>query len=80
MLLTENGGDSSSSELGAVEIDGRNTDSDVGAYLANRKVAAEYRGAGRAIVRDSFKTFAGTNSARLGAGGKGDLLKSAKRR
>ena len=70
VLLTENGGNSSSSELETEEIGGQNTDSDVEAYLAHRSVAHEYRAAQRAIECDALKTFANAKITRLGNGKK----------
>ena len=49
MLFGGNGDNGSPSGLGIEEIDGRRTDSDVEAYLANRIIAEEYRDAERAI-------------------------------
>ena len=45
-------------------IDGRNTDSDGEAYLANHRVSNENGDAVYTIERDDFKTFARTNLAR----------------
>ena len=44
-LLTGNGDNIAPSALETEEIDGRHTDSDVAAYLANRSVSHEYRAA-----------------------------------
>ena len=49
VLLTKNGGRSSPIGFGAGAVDGRDTDSDVEAYLSNHSVADEYRDAGRVI-------------------------------
>ena len=51
------------------DIDGWNTDSEVGDYLVNRREAEDYREAGRSGDRDGFKVFAITNSARWYKGG-----------
>ena len=68
VFLAENGDGSAPSELETEAINGRNTDSDVEAYLGNRREAGEYRDAVRTIGRDAFKTFAETNLARRGKG------------
>ena len=70
LLLPGNGDNGSSCELDIKAIDGRHTDSDVEAYIANRIVEGEYRDAERAMECDVFKTFARTNLIRRGCGKK----------
>ena len=49
------------SELELDEIDGRDSGSEVEAYLSNHRVAEEYRHSERAGDCDVFKTLAKTN-------------------
>ena len=61
--FTPDGNNYSPSGVEFGEAEGWRTDSDLGAYLANRSAANEYRAAGRAGDCDVFKTLAKTNLA-----------------
>ena len=79
VLLAIRGDNGSSSVLGIEEIDGRRTDTDVEAYLANHIISGEYLGAEREIERDVFKTFDKTNLISRGHGKKERTIQSVEK-
>ena len=62
--MAENGDNASLIELEFDDIDGRNTDIEVGSYLVNRIISGEYRDAERAVDCDVFETSAEPNTTR----------------